>query len=609
MPLALAYRPRRFSELVGQSHVTETLRNALRAGRVGSAYLFAGPRGSGKTTAARLLARAVNCTALEDGEPCGRCDLCVSIQAGRSLDVMEIDAASNRGIEDVRELRERVGYAAAEGRRKVYVVDEVHMLSKDAFNALLKTIEEPPPHVLFVFATTDPQKVLPTVLSRCQRFDFKRIPARDVEARLREICAREGQAVTEEALFLLSRKADGSLRDALSMLDQALALAGAGAGPLDADAVREVLGVAGLELYLEAVEPMRRRDPAAAVRFVRKLVGEGVDLFDFYAGLYGHLRDLMLFALPGGEALAETPDAFRDAYREAAREIGLEDLLRATAILTEHEFAFRGTSHPASLLEFLLVRLALLDRTADVASLLDEVRTGGDGPSDGGGVPVRTAAGGEPVARRGSPGGAGRGRPAGGVRERGPARSRAGSAADDPSRGAAAAADVESRTPVGAYSPTASPADDGPDAAAPRPAPAAAAAAGGADPAEGRDGRAAASGPMVPVWQAVVDRVGRQRASLGGMLAGLETPALEGDELVLRVPGDRRFVADTLREPRNQRLVEDAVASAWSGPRPLRLRVNAGEAATPERPPLRRLDRNDPLVRRALEIFDADPVV
>jgi DNA polymerase-3 subunit gamma/tau len=588
VPLALAYRPRRFAELVGQSHVTETLRNALRAGRVGSAYLFAGPRGSGKTTAARLLARAVNCTALEDGEPCGRCDLCVSIQAGRSLDVMEIDAASNRGIEDVRELRERVGYAAAEGRRKVYVVDEVHMLSKDAFNALLKTIEEPPPHVLFVFATTDPQKVLPTVLSRCQRFDFKRIPARDVEARLRDICAREGQAVTDEALFLLSRKADGSLRDALSMLDQALALAGAAAGPLDADTVREVLGVAGLELYLEATEPLRRRDPAAAVRFVRKLVAEGVDLFDFYAGLYDHLRNLMLFALPGGEALAETPEAFREAYREAAREIGLEDLLRATAILTEHEFAFRGTSHPASLLEFLLVRLALLDRTAEVAALLEEVKAGRDArPADGGARPVSgSGAGDGPAARRATGGGApGRGR-ASAVREREPARGRPADAG-------------EGRT--------AAPADDGPGAA--RAESPAGADAYGSVAAEAPAKADAAAGPMAPVWHDVVDRVARQRASLGGILAGLDAPDVEGDELVLRVPGDRRFVADTLREPRNQRLVEDAVASAWTGPRPLRLRVNAGEPAASDRPPLRRLDRNDPLVRRALEVFDADPVV
>ncbi|MFN2433413.1 MAG: DNA polymerase III subunit gamma/tau [Gemmatimonadota bacterium] len=516
-PLALKYRPRTFSDVVGQEHVTDTLRNALRTGRVGAAYFFAGPRGSGKTTTARLLARAVNCTALREGEPCGESELCRVILGGQSLDVMEIDAASNRGIEDVRELRERVGYAAAQGEKKIYIVDEVHMLSKDAFNALLKTIEEPPPHVVFVFATTDPQKVLPTVLSRCQRFDFKRIPLREIEARLRGICDEEGQAITPEATFLLAKKADGSLRDAISMLDQVLSST---AGEVGAQAVRDVLGLASLELYLAATDAMRRRDPAAAIRFVRRLVADGVDLLDFYGGLYDHLRNLLLFALPGGEESAEVPDDFRAAYRDVAAAIGAEDLLRATALLTEHEFAFRGTSHPESMLEFLLLRMALLDRTTDVAALLDEVRSG---------APAAAAAAAAPQSA-----------PSAGTTEM---------------------------------------------AAAPR----------------------AASARLEDAWEAVLDGVSRQKPVLGGMLAQLERPSMRDDRLVLLVPGEQGFVADSLRDPRNRRLVEDVWASAWSGP-PLRLEVSQGAAPAAEPAAFRRLDCNDPLVRRALDVFDADLV-
>jgi DNA polymerase-3 subunit gamma/tau len=573
IPLALKYRPRTFEQVVGQRHVTDTLRNALRGGRVGSAYLFAGPRGSGKTTTARLLARAVNCTNPQDGEPCGACDICLSILSGRSLDVMEIDAASNRGIEDVRELRERVGYAAVEGRKKIYIVDEVHMLSKDAFNALLKTIEEPPPHVLFVFATTDPQKVLPTVVSRCQRFDFKRIPLRDVEARLREVCAVEGQSITPEAVFLIAKRADGSLRDALGMLDQVISLGQD--GELDARRVRDVLGLAGLDLYLAATDAVRRRDPAAAIAFVRGLVEDGIDLLDFYGGLYEHLRNLLLFALPGGEGAASVPGDFHAAYRETAEAIGFDDLLRATQILTDYEFAFRGTSHPEYMLEFLLVRLALLDRTADVASLLEEVRTGEAGGSG-----------------RGSRPSASRAAPADGERPAARTRSSAtGEPAPDRARRSAGS------TAGGASSPA--------PAAGPR------LVEGTPDPVahdRGADlaGVAAAPSGTPDAWDVVLQSISLRKASLGGMLAGLARPELDGEELVLNVPGDQLFVAEALREGKNRRLLEDVLAAVWPGPQRVRLEVGDGGSAVEPAGAFRRLDRNDPLVQRALEVFDAD---
>jgi DNA polymerase-3 subunit gamma/tau len=583
IPLALKYRPRTFDEVVGQRHVTETLRNALRRGRVGAAYLFAGPRGSGKTTTARLLARAVNCTDLKDGEPCGECEICRSILSGRSLDVMEIDAASNRGIEDVRELRERVGYAAVQGQKKIYIVDEVHMLSKDAFNALLKTIEEPPPHVVFVFATTDPQKVLPTVVSRCQRFDFKRIPLKDVEARIREICTVEGYSITSEAVFLIAKRADGSLRDALGMLDQVISLGED--GELDAQRVRDVLGLAGLDLYLAATDSMRRRDPAAAIGFVRGLVEDGTDLLDFYGGLYEHLRSLMLFALPDGAAAASVPADFHAAYRETAEAIGFEDLLRATQILTDYEFAFRGTSHPEYMLEFLLVRLALLDRTADVAALLEEVRAGsgeGSGATSG---PRRAPRqdGGASGARTG---------PGAGASRRGQARPPAGRALSEP--GEEAASPGPRPEAVVALAQGTGIADDLPGAS---PSPA----TSDSPPAPG-----AGDGEAADAWEAVLQSVSRKKASLAGMLAGLDRPAIEGDELVLSVPGDRAFVAEALRDGKNRALLEDVLASLGPGPQRVRLEVGSVDRSPVEPGALRRLDRNDPLVQRVLEVFDAD---
>jgi DNA polymerase-3 subunit gamma/tau len=557
LPLALKYRPRTFAEVVGQSHVTETLRNALRSGRVGAVYLFAGPRGSGKTTMARLLARAVNCTSLADGEPCGECPTCAAILRGQSLDVLEIDAASNRGIEDIRELRERVGYAAVQGEKKIYIVDEVHMLSKDAFNALLKTIEEPPSHVLFIFATTDPQKVLPTVLSRCQRFDFKRITLRDLEARIRHICALESQGITAEATFLIGKKADGSLRDALGMLDQVLSLSPAsaaqGAAELDAQRVRDVLGLAGLDRFLGATELIRRRDASGAIRFVRGLVEEGVDLLDFYGGLYEHLRNLMLFVIADAEpspseALPEVPAEFHPAYREAARAIGLEDLLRATAILTDYEFAFRGTAHPEYMLEFLLLRLALLDRTADVAQLLEEVRSGSE-----------TSAAGSPFT-------------------------------------APADSSTSQREQVQAIADFRSGGEPLPPAM--------------------RQELETAPGPVMReapsdterAWASVLASVSSQKASLGSILAGLERPALRGDEIVLHVPADQVFAAEALRDQKNRRLLEEVFASVWAGSHRLTLEVSTAMVPGEREAPFRRLDRDDPLVRQALDVFDADLV-
>jgi len=383
-PLALKYRPATFGDVIAQDHVTRTLTNALDRGRIAQAYLFAGPRGSGKTTTARLLAKALNCETGVSGEPCGECENCRAITAGRSLDVIEIDAASNRGIDDIKELRETVKYAAAQGRTKVYIVDEVHQLSKDAFNAFLKTLEEPPRNVVFVLATTEPHKILPTILSRCQRFDFRPIPLPDIRSRIAHIAEAEAFELEERAEFAIAKKADGSLRDALSLLDQVVAFGGES---VDLEGLRRLIGIPDEERYLELTAVLAERDAARAMAFARELRAEGYDLEEFYGGLLEHLRNLLLFALGSGDAVAEVPDRYRETYREAAEQLGPEDLLRMLSLATDEESTFRRSSQQGLVLELLLVRLGLIDRTVEIDRALAALETGGGTGSGNPGPP------------------------------------------------------------------------------------------------------------------------------------------------------------------------------------------------------------------------------
>ena len=366
-PLALKYRPGTFGDVISQEHVTRTLRNALDQNRVAHAYLFAGPRGSGKTTTARILAKALNCGAGVSGEPCGECENCRTIAAGRSLDVIEIDAASNRGIDDIKELRETVKYAPAQGRYKVYIVDEVHQLSKDAFNAFLKTLEEPPKNVVFVLATTEPHKILPTILSRCQRFDFRPIPLRAIRERLAWIAETEGIRLGEQAAWAIAKKADGSMRDALSLLDQVVAFGG---DDVDLETLRGLIGMPDEERYLELTDLLATGNAAGALAFARDLRASGYDLEEFYSGFLEHLRSCLLAAVGSEELLEDVPDRLRDAYRQAAARLGSEDLLRMLTLATDEEEAFRRSTQQALVLEVLLVRLALLDRAIDVEAAL-----------------------------------------------------------------------------------------------------------------------------------------------------------------------------------------------------------------------------------------------
>src|SRR5437764_2429828 len=381
------HRPQTFGELVGQEAVSTALRNAVREGRVGHAYLFSGPRGTGKTTTARLLAKALNCTgdraALPPGEPCNACSSCLEITNGTSMDVVELDAASNRGVGEMRALLERVAYRSAGGARKVYIVDEVHMLTKEASTALLKTLEEPPDHVIFVLATTDPQMVLPTIRSRTQHFEFSLLPAELLAAHLADIAAREGVEADPEALATIARRAGGSARDALSLLDQALAY---GDGHLRPEQVAALFGGTATSARGAIVGALASGDVAGLLERLDGLLGAGVDARTLADDLLRHLREIFRVLSCPGRVRLEPPEEEWAELAAQGEALGAAAVVRALETLGEAAIEIRRAPDPRLVLEVTLVRLArrdvstieaLADRIGRLERALDAVLQGG----------------------------------------------------------------------------------------------------------------------------------------------------------------------------------------------------------------------------------------
>ncbi len=386
--MARKYRPMGFGEVVDQKHVVTTLVNAINSKRIAHAYLFSGPRGTGKTTVARILAKALNCEKGPTSEPCNQCSACQEINAGRSIDVFEMDAASKSKVEDIRGLIiEGVKYAPVRGKYKVYIIDEVQMLSDSAFDALLKTIEEPPPNVVFVFATTAPQDVPPTILSRCQRFEFKRIPFNDLVETISTISEKEGLEMEKEAIYTLARKADGSLRDSLSLLDQMIAFGGK---KISKKIVDQTLGLVEQEVYFDLTEVVLEKNGKKGLELLENLIDSGVDLQEFVAGFLEHLRNLLVAKVGAeSEKLFDLSEHYIEQYKKESESFSETDLLRMIKTVVDLNYTLKRTTEPRIHLEVALLRLIQMDSSVSIETLLEKL---GQAGSEGGGTEYKLPA-------------------------------------------------------------------------------------------------------------------------------------------------------------------------------------------------------------------------
>lgn len=369
---ARKWRPVRFDQVVGQEHIIQTLKNAVSLNRIHHAYLFAGPRGVGKTTTARILARAVNCSNTKYAEPCNQCFSCSSILAGTSLDVIEIDGASNNSVDDIRNLRENAKYPPINGKYKIYIIDEIHMLSTSAFNALLKILEEPPKHLIFIFATTEPHKVLPTITSRCQRFDFHRMEIETIVQNVSKIAKAEGVEIDEMSLFTIAKKADGSMRDAQSIFDQFVSSSGK---KISYEDIKSILHLIDAEYYFKVSDAYLERNSKMAFEIGEELTKNGYDYSEFISGLLEHFRNLLYVKVTNKTENLNLPAYIAQKYLQISSLFNFKDLLRILNLVSQVEQQIKFASMPKIRLELLLLQIIEMPSTLEITELINEIRS------------------------------------------------------------------------------------------------------------------------------------------------------------------------------------------------------------------------------------------
>lgn len=365
------WRPKVFDDVVGQKHITVTLKNQIKNGRIAHAYLLCGTRGTGKTSTAKILAKAVNCLNLKDGEPCNECEMCKKINAGLLIDVNELDAASNNGVDNIRAIIDDVQYPPREAKYKVYIMDEVHMLSAGAVNAFLKTLEEPPANVIFILATTDPQKLPVTILSRCQRFDFRRIKSTDIFERLRKIVKEQGVFADDRSLNLISRMSDGAMRDALSILDQAISM---GSGKVEYDELISMLGLITNENLMKLTDAVIDRDVEDAMKIIDDVVFSGKDIFNFIREMINHMRNLMMIKVSTNpEDILDMSEENINLVKEQSKRIRIEEIMRDIRILQEAEEESKWTKQSRIYLELAAIKMCKIEYDTSMEIVLSRL--------------------------------------------------------------------------------------------------------------------------------------------------------------------------------------------------------------------------------------------